>query len=59
MKRNASRYMSVSDNEMESATHATYLEDVISETGKFDETVLQKATDITSQITSMLSNITL
>ena len=54
--------LKVHESEMKSATQATYLGDVISETGTIDETVLQrtlKATGITSQIISMLSSITL
>ena len=60
--KNCAQILKVHESEMKSATHATYLGDVISETGTIDETVLQrslKATGITSQIISILSSITL
>ena len=54
--------LKVHGKDMKNASLATYLGDVISETGKVDATVLrrtQKATGITNQITSMLSSICL
>ena len=49
---NYTQVLKFNENKMKSATHGTYLGDVISEMGTIDETVLQrteKATGITSQ----------
>ena len=59
---NCTQILKVHDNEMKAVSQATYLGDVISETGKIDETVIQrsqKATGIICQISSILSSICL
>ena len=54
--------LKVHDSTMKTVTQATYLGDVLSEKGTIDETIeqrCQKAYGIISQITSMLSSISL
>ena len=54
--------LKVHDLNMKTVSQATYLGDVLSETGTIDETVAQrgqKATGIISQISSMLGSISL
>ena len=56
------KILKVHDADMKNVTKATYLGDVINESGTIDKTILQrskKATGINTQISAMLSSISL